>query len=54
MERFGRKPIGSIGRGVQHRRWPKRIAAMARLVSSVPGLQECVVHRITYIVRKTA
>ena len=54
VEWFGRKPIGSIGRGVQHRRWPKIIAAMAWPMTSMPGLRECVLHRITYILRKTA
>jgi SAM-dependent methyltransferase len=54
VEWFGRKPIGSIGRGAQDRLWPKLIAALAYPLTYVPGLQECVLHRITYILRKNA
>ena len=52
VDLFARMPIGSIGRGVRQRRWPKLLAAVSFPFTFVPWVQECVLHRITYILRK--
>lgn len=48
-----KKPLGSIGRLVVGHASVSRICRILRPLTSIPGLQEIFLHRITYILEKT-
>jgi len=47
-----RKPIGSIGRNVSKKKWPLAISYIFYPFIFIPGIQEVMLHRITYILEK--
>ena len=48
------KPIGSVGRVTARRAWAKGLSRLLVPLVHVPGLQELLLHRITYILCKHA
>lgn len=48
------KPIGSVGRRTAHHTAVRAAATLLRPLTVVPGLQELVLHRISFILEKTS
>ena len=47
-----RKPIGSIGRNVSKKKWLLAISYLFYPLTFIPGIQEILLHRITYVLKK--
>ncbi len=47
-----RKPIGSIGRNISKKKWLLAISYLFYPLTFLPGIQEIMLHRITYILEK--
>lgn len=47
-----KKPIGSIGRNVSSKKWPLFMSYLFYPFMFIPGIQEIVLHRITYVLEK--
>ena len=47
-----RKAIGSIGRNISKKKWPLIMSYLFFPLTFVPGIQEIMLHRITYVLEK--